>query len=188
MHRGQHRLRRRVGLSRQWAIIGNSLRSKYLWGTPAIEPAQAVFHHPPNCFSAAAENAPGESSRTCYTPAYDVADRILARSDPARPCRRARCKEGSAHRNEVPLRRPDDADIWTMSFPKAGHIRGLRHARKGLVSCLRLETTEVLPGAVAVSSDGIQPCRSCLFHVKAQKYAAGSAERPLRVHEQGAPA
>jgi len=86
------------------------------------------------------------------------------------------------------LRRPDDADIWTMSFPKAGHIRGLRHARKGLVSCLRLETTEVLPGAVAVSSDGIQPCRSCLFHVKAQKYAAGSAERPLRVHEQGAPA
>ena len=79
-------------------------------------------------------------------------------------------------------------DISSMSFPKAGHIRGLRHARKGLVSCLRLETTEVLPGAVAVSSDGIQPCRSCLFHVKAQKYAAGSAERPLRVHKQGAPA
>ena len=85
------------------------------------------------------------------------------------------------------MRRPDDADIWTMSFPKARHIRALRHARKGLVSCLRLETTEVLPGAVAVSSDGIQLCRSCLFHVKAQKYAAGSAERPLRVHEQGAP-
>jgi hypothetical protein len=118
MHRGQHRLRRRVGLSRQWAIIGNSLRSKYLWGTPAIEPAQAVFHHPPNCFSAAAENAPGESSRTWYTPAYDVADRILARSDPARPCRPARCKERNSHPGEVPLRRADDSRYPEYALPE----------------------------------------------------------------------
>ena len=108
---------------------------------------------PAERLSAMAVDAMRGSSRTWCTRACDVGDRIPARSDLARPCQRARCKERSAHRNEVPLRRPDDADIWTMSFPKAGHIRGLRHAGKGLVSCLRLETTEVLPGAVAVSSD-----------------------------------
>jgi hypothetical protein len=83
-----------------------------------------VFHRPPNCFSATVENAPGESSRTWRTPAYDVADRIPARSDPARPCRPARCKERSAHPDEVPLRRADDSRYPEYALPEtSAHAR-----------------------------------------------------------------
>jgi hypothetical protein len=111
-------------LPRQWAIIGSWVTVEIPLGKAATEPAQAMFHHSPNCFSATAVDGVGESSRTWRTPAYDVADRIPARSDPARPCRRARCTEGSAHRNEVPLRRADDS-----RYPEYALPQGSAHPR-----------------------------------------------------------
>ena len=48
-------------------------------------------------------------SRTWCTRACDVGDRIHARSDPARPCRPARRRECSAHRDEVPLQLANDS-------------------------------------------------------------------------------
>jgi hypothetical protein len=136
---GHHR---QLGYGRN--TFGEGQRPSRHW--PCSPPAELL--------SATAENAPGESSRTWRTPAYDVADRIPARSDPARPCRPARCTDRNAHPDEVPLRRADDSRYPEYALPKRQHMRGLRRARKGLLSCLGLETTEVRPGAVAVSSCG----------------------------------
>ena len=76
--------------------------------------------------NATAVDGVGESSRTWRTRAYDVGDRIPARSDPARPCPRARRREGSAHPDEAPLRRPDDSRYPEYALPKRQHIRRLR--------------------------------------------------------------
>jgi len=45
-------------------------------------------------------------------------------------------------------------DIRSMPFPNVSTCAGFGVARKGLLSCLGLETTDVRPGAVAVSSYG----------------------------------
>ena len=141
-------------LPRQWAIIGNSLRSKYLWRRPAIEPAQAVVHHRPNCSTpppwTAWERvrALGAHRRTTSQTGYpldrtqhDLAGRLVA-------------KNATLTRTRFRYDGQMTLDIRSMPFPKGQHMRGLRRAGKGLLSCLGLETTEVRPGAVAVSSYG----------------------------------
>jgi len=97
---------------------------------------------PAELLSATAVDAMRGSSRTWCTRAYDVGDRIPARSDLARPCQRARCTERSAHPDEVPLRLADDSRYLDHALPKGARARNAgdrrpAHRRRGVAPSLR---------------------------------------------------
>jgi hypothetical protein len=130
------------------------LRSKYLWGRPAIERRRPCFttrrtaSAPPPRTPQARVRALGAHRRTTSQTGHpldrtqhDLAGGLVAQKA---------ALTGTRFRYDGQM----TLDIRSMPFPKGQHMRGLRRARKGLLSCLGLETTEVRPGAVAVSSCG----------------------------------
>ena len=130
------------------------LRSKSLRGKPAIEPPQAVFHRPPNGSAPppwtrwAGVRTLGAHGRTTSETGYpldrtqhDLAGGLVA-------------ENAALTRTRLRYDGQMTLDIRSMPFPNVSTCAGFGVARKGLVSCLRLETTDVRPGAVAVSSNG----------------------------------
>ena len=120
----QHPVERGRLPPRQWAIVGSSLWSKYLWGRPAIEPAQAVFHRPPNGSApppwtrCAGVRALGAHRRTTSETGYpldrtqhDLAGGLVAQNA---ALTRTRFRYGGQM----------TPDIWIMPFPKGQHIAG----------------------------------------------------------------
>ena len=143
----QHLVERGRLPPRKWAIVGSSLWSKYLLRKASDRVGVGRVSPPAELLSATAVDAMRASSRTWCTRAYDVGDRIPARSDLARPCRRARCTERSAHPDEVPLRLADDSRYLDHALPKGARARNAgdrrpAHRRRGLAPSLRRQRFE----------------------------------------------
>jgi hypothetical protein len=127
-------------------------------------------------------------SRTWCTRAYDDGDRIHAQSDPARPCRRPRRRECSAHRDQAPQGLADDSRSLDYALPESSACARLGRARnscsRSAASAVaeRIRSSSAMWPSVAdteYGSDHIPSCggssrrRSVMYHAFVLPGAAG---------------